>query len=375
MSAEEELTSERGRAPRWWRGRVQQFVAVAVAGALVGAAAMAWQQQAGPFADEGEGRLCWGALGPADLAPLLREPEGIESADVPVLSDDTGYDGPTGSCHLTGRDGMDGGGWAMTVRVHRLDNRFGSGGRWADEFLAGRLTPLGGDLSGMASDGRAWLALPEGCPGPAVGDKTQGPTVVDIADSLTPDEDQPDRRRRDALARMLVKVTNKVTADLGCSGRIADPVPHLAANPRYDSHERPDALCGIKGLALPGNRKPESYPIRTSGTWPVRTCDRDPLLGSPSMRLMTVEDPRLVEMFYGPEYVGAPVESGSRAGYGGIGPNQAWFRAKCESGRVLFLVRSNGSGHRAGDVRALFPKYAEAEADRLGCGPLRLKLP
>ncbi|WP_419997645.1 hypothetical protein [Streptomyces boninensis] len=373
MSAEEELSSAPRGGPWRLRGRGLRLVAAAVAGALVGAAAVAWQQRAGPFAGDAEARLCWGSLSRQDLAPLMREPDGVQAVDVPVREDRVGHDGPTGSCHLTGLDGA-AGEWAITVQVHRLDGRYGSGGRWADEFLAGRLTPLGGGLSGMASDGRAWLTFPDDCRAPDAG-LALGPTVVDIADSRPISGDESDRRRRDALTRLLIKVTNKVTAALGCSGRLADPVPHMAAPPRYDTHERRDALCGVSGVALAGGRKPTAYPIRTPGTWPVRTCDRDLSLGSPSLRLMTVEDPRLVRIFYGPEYVGARVDSGNDSGFGGIGSNQAWFRARCETGEALFLVRSNGTGHRPGDVRALFPQYAEAEADRIGCGPLRLTLP
>jgi hypothetical protein len=40
----------------------------------------------------------------------------------------------------------------------------------------------------------------------------------------------------------------------------------------------------------------------------------------------------------------------------------------------VFLVQANESG-KAADVRTLFPRYVEAEAARLGCGPLKLRLP
>ncbi|QIJ60594.1 hypothetical protein [Streptomyces sp. JB150] len=67
----------------------------------------------------------------------------------------------------------------------------------------------------------------------------------------------------------------------------------------------------------------------------------------------------------------------SDAGFGGIGPNHGIFRARClQTGTTVFLVQVNGSGMSA-VVRTLFPRYVEAEAEaaRLGCGPLKLKLP
>lgn len=62
--------------------------------------------------------------------------------------------------------------------MHRLNDRAGDDGKWADE-LSARLTPLGGGLRGMASDSRAWLAVPDGCLGRP--GNLDGPTVVDIA--------------------------------------------------------------------------------------------------------------------------------------------------------------------------------------------------
>jgi hypothetical protein len=64
----------------------------------------------------------------------------------------------------------------------------------------------------------------------------------------------------------------------------------------------------------------------------------------------------------------------SAAGYGGLGPNLGVFRARCQTGATVFLVQANEGGMGT-DLRTLFPHHVEAEAARLGCGPLKLKLP
>jgi hypothetical protein len=175
------------------------------------------------------------------------------------------------------------------------------------------------------------------------------------------------------MARMVVKLVNKVSADLDCAGTIADPVERLPRAAHYTRTEKPDALCGIKGLALGKKRKPYHYPMITDGHGPVRTCDRDITGSQPKQRLMTVEDPRLAAIF-----TRMTLKEGNRvrsaAGYGGLGPNLGVFHARCQAGSTVFLVQANESG-KAADVRTLFPRYVEAEAARLGCGPLKLRLP
>jgi hypothetical protein len=368
LPAERELLSE--RRLRWWhwrrllRGRVRPLLAAGLAGVLLGVGGTAWQTQAGPFASD---EVCWGALSRDDLAPMFREPEDVKAVEAPVLHGKR-LDGPTGDCQLTNSDGDE---WALTARVHRLDDRAGDDGTWADEFLSARLTPLGGGLLGMASDNRAWLAIPDGCLG-RPGD-LDGPTVVDIARGGWIGDLEPRTEERDWMARMVVKLVNKVSADLGCTGTIADPVERLPKAARYTRTEKPDALCGIKGLSLGKKRKPDYYPVITNGRGPVRTCDRGITGSQPKQRLMTVEDPRLAAIF-GRMALDEGDRVSSDAGLGGIGPNLGVFRARCQTGTTVFLVQVNDSGMSA-DVRTLFPRYVEAEAARLGCGPLKLKLP
>ncbi|MBY8846859.1 hypothetical protein [Streptomyces sp. SP2-10] len=369
LPAEREPLSER-RLRRWhWRrllrGRVRPLLAAGLAGMLLGAGGMAWQTQAGPFAPD---EVCWGALSRDDLATTFRKPEDVKAVEAPVLHGGRSTDGPTGGCQLTNSDGD---AWALTARVHRLDDRNGDDGQWADEFLSARLTPLGGGLLGMASDNRAWLALPDGCLGRP--SDFEGPTVVDIAQGSWIGDMEPRTEERDGMARMVVKLGNKVSADLGCTGTIADPVGRLPKAARYTRTEKPDALCGIKGLTLGKKRKPNHYPMITDGHGPVRTCDRSVTGSQPEQRLMTVEDPRLAAIFTRMAlYEGDRVRSA--VGYGGLGPNLGVFRTRCQAGETVFLVRIN-EGEMSADLRTLFPRYVEAEAARLGCGPLKLTLP
>lgn len=371
LPADRELLSERRLRRRRWhwrrllRGRVRPLLAAGLAGVLLGVGGMAWQVQAGPFAPD---ELCWGALSRDDLGPTFREPQDVTAVEAPVLHGARSLDGPTGNCQLTNSDGDE---WALTARVHRLDDRAGDDGKWADEFLSARLTPLGGGLLGMASDSRAWLAIPDGCLG-RPGD-LDGPTVVDIARGSWITDMEPRATERDAMASMVVKLVNKVSADLDCTGTIADPVERLPKAARFTRTEKPDALCGIKGLTLGKKREPIKDPLITDGHGPVRTCDRDITGSQPKQRMMTVEDSRLAGIF-----TRMALDEGDRVrsavGYGGLGPNLGVFRTRCQTGETVFLVQDNDGGAGA-DVRTLFPRYVEAEAARLGCGPLKLKLP
>lgn len=368
--AEQGLPTEQ-RPPRWWhrrrllRGRVRPLLAAGIAGALLGVGGMAWQAQVGPFAPD---EVCWGALTRDDLAPTFREPENVQVVEAPVLHSRRSLHGPTGSCQLTNSDGDE---WAFTARVHQLDDGAGDHRKWAEEFLSARLTPLGGGLLGMASDNRAWLAIPDGCLG-RPGD-LDGPTVVDIAQGDPLIEEEPDTEERDGMARMVVKLANKVSAELGCTGTIADPVERLPKAARYIRTEKPDALCGVEGLAL--DEKPDSLrrSMITEGRGPVRTCDRVYSGSRPDQRMMTVEDSRLAGIFTRTALdEGDPLRSAD--GFGGIGPDRGIFQTRCASGRTVFLVQFNKRDERA-DMRTLFPRYVEAEAARLGCGPLKLEVP
>lgn len=362
---------ERRLRPWHWRrllrGRVRPLLAAGLAGLLLGVSGTAWQTQSWPFTPD---EMCWGALSRDDLAPILRDPDGVEAVEVPVLDGEDSNDGPHGTCQLTNSDGDE---WAITARVHPLDHRADSDGGWADEFLAARLTPLGGGLLGMASDNRAWLALPDSCGGRSGGFDSDGPVVVDIADGDYIPEANPGTAERDAMARMVVKLANKISGDMDCAGTIADPVERLPKPARYDEFDTPDALCGIEGLTDGSKEAPYQKPLITKGDGPVRTCDRAYSESRPAQRMMTVEDDRLAGIF-----VDMGMYHGERVrathGKGGISANLGVFRTRCQEGRVVFLVQSREPAEGA-DLRKVFPRYVEAEAARLGCSPLKVRLP
>jgi hypothetical protein len=66
-----------------------------------------------------------------------------------------------GAAWLTGDRQLD-------IHVHRLTGGLGKDSfPWSDAFLPASLTPPGHGLVGMASDARAWAALPFGCADPS----------------------------------------------------------------------------------------------------------------------------------------------------------------------------------------------------------------
>ncbi|MEU0840339.1 hypothetical protein ABZ370_12835 [Streptomyces sp. NPDC005962] len=363
----------------WWhwrsltRGRLRLAVATgaagAVAGALLGGAGVAWQAEAGPFAD---GRACWGAFSRDDVAELFKGKTDIETSEVPLSTDHIGSEGPSGECRLTSPRGR-----RITVQAHRLDTRFGGAGdQWADEYLSPRLTPLGGGMLGMASDTRAWLAVPDGCAGRS--ERDDGPLVIDMESGWTVYDNEVDTAARDQLARAVVRLVNGYMAGEGCAGTLADPVDRLPKPARF-LDEKAGAVCGIKGLRVPKAREDDVYfrrPLVTPGEGPVRTCDRDVLFDHPSLRLMTVEDPRLSALYQQLAFDGGKeIKSGDDSdGRGFIRDDLGLFQAECQTGEVTFLVRADDAEH-PGDIRTLLPRYVAAEADRIGCGPLRITLP
>ncbi|MET7932052.1 hypothetical protein [Streptomyces sp. NPDC005322] len=367
---------EPARPRPWWhwrqltRGRVRPALAAAVAGALLGGAGVAWQAQAGPFA--ADDRVCWGALGSGDVATLFHGKTDIETSEVPISEDRVGSDGPSGWCRLKSPRGH-----RVTIQAHQLDARFGGAGdQWADEYLSARLTPLGGGLLGMASDTRAWLAVPDGCLGRA--DEDEGPVVIDMEAGWTVYDDEVDTAERALLARAVVKLVNGFMAEKECEGTIADPVDRMPKPARF-LDEEPDALCGIKGLRLPKAREGDlslHRPLITRGAGPVRTCDRDVLFDHPSLRLMTVEDPRLAALYQRLSRAGGKrfKTAGGEGGSGFVRDDMGLFQAECQTGEVTFLVRARDA-ERPRDIRALLPRYVAAEAHRIGCGPLRITLP
>ncbi|PVE08195.1 hypothetical protein [Streptomyces scopuliridis] len=227
----------------------------------------------------------------------------------------------------------------------------------------------------MASDTRAWLAVPDGCTGRP--DEHDGPLVIDMETGWTIYQDEVDTGQRDHLASAVVTLVNGFLAEEGCEGVLADPVARMAKPARFEDAEA-KGLCGIEGLRLPGKRGRGKFdrPLVTNGEGPVRTCDTDVLFDRPALRLMTVEDPRLSVLYKRPALDGGKeIEAtGGNDGHGFIRDDFGVFQAVCQTGEVTFLVRADDA-RRSADIRALLPRYVEAEADRIGCGPLRITLP
>lgn len=365
----------------WWhprrllRGRVRPAIAAALAGALLGVAGAAWQTGAGPFRDD---RKCWGALDDGDLKSFFRDPAQVVADETSVQHHPV--NGYSGLCRLSTQRG------AVTVNVHQLDLRYDGLGRWGDEYLAPRLVPMGGGLLGMASDTRAWLALPEGCFGRP--SRIEGPTVVDIDTGWTVQDSDVDEKDRAALTRMVVKLVNRILDQEGCSGTVVDPADRLPAADDGRTKERPGAVCRIEGLTLPAQHKDGSDASSgkkgknsrndadaalgtrvTPDGGPVRTCDLT-RLGDTVLRLMTVSDPRLAALFerFLRQY---DTRLTSSRGNGSLSDRGGVFRARCQTGNVAFVARTFSLDSDQ-PVRELFPRYIEAEAARVGCGTLRV---
>ncbi|MFJ3821298.1 hypothetical protein [Streptomyces nodosus] len=360
---------------RLLRGRVRPVVAAAVAGVLLGVAGTAWGTGTGPFGDD---RKCWGALDNGDLKDFFYDPDRVTAAETSLQYRNVG--GHSGLCRLTGHN------VGATVNVHQLDEHYDGLGRWGEEYLSSRLVPMGGGLLGMASDTRAWLAVPDGCFGRP--DAIKAPTVVDIDGGYTVQSSEVDKKDRAALTHMVVKVTNRLLDEYGCGGTVLDPADHLPAADEGRNGDRPGAVCRIKGLAFPAQHKDgeqanggkkdkdsgndedtSAGSVRvTPDGGPVRTCERGHL-NSTNLRMTTVSDPRLTALF-GHFLYQYDTRLKSSRGRGSLSDREGIFQAHCQTGDVTFMAHSYRSS--GAQVRALFPRYVEAEAARTGCGTFRV---
>lgn len=357
---------------RLLRSRTARAVTIAaLAGALVGAGTVAWRTDTLPLLGPSP---CWDSLGSGSMDALFgdRRTEVDEQA---LRTDPMGDGGAYGQCRVTGYDG-DRARRQVTVNVRRLDGLRGTDSQdWPGEFLASDMVPLGEGLPGMTSATRAWIALPQACTGR---DEFTGPTVVDIGMGRAGFEVSSEYtlRDRDALTGALVDAANGVIGEFGCSGTYRAP-RDLPSPVEWDDTE-PSAFCGIKGLALPAAYREDLRESRVGGEGgPARVCEAGYDFREASVRLTTVEDPALAEI-YGWDALrsGAPVR-GSR-GYGKIGGNRAVYRAVCQTGPVIFVLeqlRPAGKGDRFAFTRDLLPAYAAAEAERIGCAPQKLTFP
>lgn len=356
---------------RLLRSRTTRAVtAAALAGALVGAGAVAWRTDTLPLLGPAP---CWDSLGDSTMSELFGDRR-TEVEEQSLRTDPQGDGLAFGQCRITSYKD-DRARRQVTLKVHRLDGLRGADGQqWPKEFLAPGMVPLGEGLPGMASGSRAWLALPQSCTGRS---EFSGPTVVDVGMGRADPglSSEYEREDRAALAGALVEAANGVIRSFDCSG--VYPAPRaLPSVPDWEDAEA-DAFCGVKGFALPAAYRKDLAQVRAGAEGgPARVCEAGSSHREASVRLTTVVDPALTEIYsWDVLRSGAPVKGGN--GYGKDGGSRAVFRADCQTGPVVFVVeqlRRTGEGDFT-LTRDLLPGYAAAEAERIGCGPLELTFP
>jgi hypothetical protein len=360
----------------WWR-RSLSALALVLVGALLGAGVTAWQTDSLPFVSS----PCWDSVNSHDLDEALGGWDTDDSDVRPSQSDQAAL---TGQCRITSHDG-DTDGRQIDVRVHQLSGLRSHNIAWSDEFLDSRLTPLGDGLVGMASDTRAWVALPSSCIRPG---GVTGLGVVDVSmgegePSIGTTDDDRAATHRMALARTAVDAANGAVAELGCPE--ADKLHEPGASaplPNFQPLPVGDDLCGLAGLRLPKPYVRKGNLTRTSagGSRHVRTCDIavSPYAGQPELRLQTIEDPSLIPAFQDAYLNGGPsIEStGAATVDGTYNPTVAALRVDCGSkGAVAFIAQERAHERDYTFIRKTFPAYVSAEAERLGCGTLEIQLP
>ncbi|MGW2423664.1 hypothetical protein ACWC0C_31180 [Streptomyces sp. NPDC001709] len=362
----------RFRLRRGSRRRLLGSLALAISGALLGAGLIAWRTHTLPFADS----PCWDSVTSGDLDALFGGGD-TEASEVRPAWTPNGAEGRgslDGRCRVTSGDRQ------LDIHVQRLTGGVGQDNiPWSDAFLSASLTPLGHGLLGMASDTRAWVAFPTGCVDPSA---FSGYAVVDVAMGYDgfwdPRSGDTQTTLRKALARTAVHVANGSMAELGCSGSLPEPgEPDQAPAPRPVGADH--RICGVAGVRLPKDVGSRPYMRMTSGTdGPVRTCDI--VAGEndhPQYRLETIRRDGLGGAFAGLESSTGPGirAAGRRGTVGAYAPTLAVVYAKCRDESVVFMAEQKDGTHGYTFIPQVFPAYVAAEAGRLGCGPLEIRIP
>lgn len=357
---------------RLLRSRTARAVtAAALAGALVGAGAVAWRTDTLPLLGPAP---CWDSLSDGSMKSLFGDRR-TEVEEQSLRSDPMAEALTYGQCRITSFDG-DRARRQVTLNVRRLDGLRGTDSRsWPSEFLSSAMVSLGDGLPGMASSSRAWIALPQACTGRS---EFTGPTVVDIGMGRAGFEVSSEYTLRDRgdLTAAVVDAANGVIKEFGCTGTYQEPRT-LPAPVKWDD-TKASAFCGIEGLTLPQAYREELRQVRVGGEGgPARVCEAGTSSREASVRLTTVVDPALTEIFsWDALRSGESVSGTGNQGYGKIGGNRAVFKAICQTGPVMLVVeqlRPAGKGSRFTFTRDLLPDYVAAEAERIGCGPQKLR--
>ncbi|WP_179500144.1 hypothetical protein [Streptomyces sp. WZ.A104] len=373
-----------GRPPllrRLLRSRtVLAATAAGLVGALFGAGAVAWRMDTLPLLSPAP---CWGAFDD-DLTTRVFGDLEVSAETQRLQRDPRTRVASYGQCRITSHGEKVPVVSQLTVRVRELDGTHQREARsWTSEFLQADMAPMGNGLPGMASASRAWLALPQSCVGAP--DQLATPTVVDLAMGETGGRGLPehDLKERGALSAAAVAVANGVLRELGCSGTYGSAEPTGSYVAWEDT--TPDALCGIKGLRLPAGYR-ESLPRTRVGQegGAARSCEVGSSYPPGELHLTTVVDPQLAHVFALEALHGGTrlreAKGRGPGGFGSLDVTRGVYVAHCQTGDVVFLVErlksvGDGEARRTNLVRALLPRYVEAEAERIGCGPVRLTLP
>ncbi|MFV0131970.1 hypothetical protein ACLGIH_01645 [Streptomyces sp. HMX87] len=343
--------------------------AAGLAGVLFGTGTVAWRTDTLPLLGPDP---CWDSLRDSSVSALFGDRR-LEVDEQALRRDPATASLSYGQCRITRFEGEEARRQAI-VRVHALDGLYGiDGHRWPAEFLSSRMVALGDGLPGMVSASRAWLALPQSCVGRP--GRSEGATVVDVALGEHDFDSQSDydAEDREAMARVVVDAANGVIRELGCSGTYRVPGT-LPALPEWGD-VKPDAFCGVKGLELPATYREALELDRVGGEGgAARTCEsgRD---GYPGIRMSTVVDPAVAEIYSLELRKGGTRVEGTKGG-GTMGPTRAAYRLSCQTGPVVMAVEDLDLLREDADfVRDLLPAYVAAESERIGCGPVKVKLP
>ncbi|MFE7455749.1 hypothetical protein [Streptomyces sp. NPDC057554] len=366
------------------RSRTARAVTAAgLVGVLLGAGTVAWRTDTLPFI--AAPAPCWDTFDDALTERVFGDRETV--AETQRLGNDpNSRTAVFGQCRITGYKDEEKARAAkqLTVQVRRPAG-YGRQDVWPAEFLGADMVPLGSGLPGMVSPVRAWLALPESCTGRA--GILSAPAVVDLASgdlALSGAVPERDRKDRAALAEAVVAVTNGVLRELGCSGTYPAPVPDKLAGLVGWQKAEPGAFCGVEGLSAPAAYRDSLGRVRVGPDGgAARTCEAGGRYPPGYLRLTTVVDPTLAQIFADEaDYGGTRLDrtEGGPEGFGSINVTRGVYLAQCQTGEVAFVIErreavSSVAGKGANLIRALLPKYVEAEAERIGCGPIRLELP
>ncbi|MES4903185.1 MULTISPECIES: hypothetical protein [unclassified Streptomyces] len=366
----------RRRGRRAWgllRSRPGQLITVGVVSALIGSLLTAWQTDSLPWSDEKQA-VCWGTLSKKEAEALFLPDRSVRAEEIRPTR---GGAVVQGACRLLALDEHGRPVAHVDFRLHHLDGRYDAqSAGWLTDFLSPLAVPFGKGFVGLASESRTWLALPRGC---GDGGGVNAPAVVDASWGRPPMSLDEDPHWRDQMARATVRLANGAMRALGCDGTF--PLPgRLPAVPLRKNTE-PRRLCGVDGLtlALPKAQDHDWHDgtLLTHSPGTARVCGvgtRDiTIRGRPRLRLVTIENPWFAQVLSDRTDRSEAPDYGKR-GRSSVGRDLALYQTMCQTGLVIFLVQDDGTG--MDDLpRKLLPRYATAEAERLGCGPVKVELP